>query len=213
MRFVSAALIGAGVLWAGAACAQTAAPPPLEQDVWKAGSRCFMATTFVAGADDRITTAEIGDAMWFAVEAARQTPGEGGIMKQLSAIQGRIGDDGTIQPNAAAIVGQCNKRWPLSVRGGTKIVLPTAPFDRELLCMSVAAVLLGAAEEEKKQSGTSASADMLEKIVMRGQSALTDAEVAKHGISGEEQFTEEMGKALGRAVRLGNLNDVAEACR
>jgi len=210
MRWILAAALALAAIGTSPAAAQQR---PLESDVEKASQTCWLASITQFSADGRIDGYDMADAFWFPIEASRVVTAKGEILTQVQTRASEIpADADSVRKSAAFYVSECSKRWPKSVRGATPIKLPDDRYDRELLCGAVASLMLGAAQEEEKSYGTSTTLPVLKKITDRVIAYQTDAMLQQHGITDQADLVSQYSLAIGRAVRMGNLNDVIRAC-
>lgn len=213
MRWILAMAL-ALVAMASPAAAQQQAPRPLETDVEEASKTCWIASITRAAGDNRIDGYEMADAFWFPIEASRVVTAKGPILEQIQTRANQTpADTDAVRKNAAFYAAECAKRWPKSVRGAAPITLPSELYDRELLCGAVASLLFGAAQEEEKSYGSSSTGPGLKRITDRVVAYQTDDELRRHGITDQTDLIAQYSLAIGRAVRMGNLNDVIRACR
>jgi len=186
--------------------AQTAS---LDSDPAKAALSCAMS---VAIADASVGPMRItSQVSHFVMQAAKADPGTKAFLDRVNELTDQAVAGNQTPDFAKAAMPECDRRFPLARRVAT-VRLPGDPFDRDVMCFGVLALLKGAASQLEEDSGDAAPLDKIETALAPISDRLTDTALKAHGIASETEFSTVMGDQLKASLALGNVESVARTC-
>jgi len=181
----------------------------LDADPAKAALTCAMAVA-VADASQgpmRVTS----QVSHLVMQAANADPGTKPFLDRVGELTDKAGAGNQTAEKAKALMPECDRRFPLA-RASATVRLPRDPFDRDVMCFGVLAMLQGAAKQLEEDSGDASPLDKIETAFAPISDRLTDDALKAHGIASETGFTLAMGNQLKASLALGNAESVARAC-
>lgn len=180
----------------------------LDTDPTKAALTCAMSVTLASPGENpmRITS----QVSHLVMQAAATSPGSVPFLDRV----GELTDQASANSQAAdatALALECDRRFPLARKAGT-VRLPADPFDRDVMCFGVLALLKGAASQLEEDGGDAGPLDKIETVLAPISDRLTDAALKAHGIDSETAFSTAMGDQLKASLKVGNPESIARAC-
>lgn len=182
----------------------------LSADPVKGPSSCAYAVTSAAteGADLMLLSAQVS---YYAMHAARAVPGDKPFFERVGEIAGGMGDmKDVVGANQAEILKQCDARYPRA-RSTAKVTLPADEVKRDILCLSVTSLMLGAAQGAA-EDGNETPLARFKPLMEAYAGKLNDERLQAIGITDTDKMQMELGKAAGTSIDYGNPEMISQAC-
>lgn len=181
----------------------------LDADPSKAALTCAMSVAIVdASASPMRITSEVSH---FVMQAAKADPGTKPFLDRVGELTDQASAGKQADDFAKAVMPECDRRFPLA-RGNGAVRLPADPFNRDVICFGVLALLKGAASQIEEDGGDAGPLDKIETALAPISDRLTDDALKAHDINSDAGFAAAMGEQLKASLALGNAESVARAC-
>jgi hypothetical protein len=182
-----------------------------EAEPLKPEMACAYAVSATAGdkADMILLSAQVS---YYAMHAARADLRGKSFFDRVSEIAGTMPQAaGTVSPTAfPTMLPACDKQYPLA-RATAAVRLPQDPFARDMMCMSVLSVMLGAAQAAE-EDGDAKPLTRIQPLFDGYMGRLTDERSKAAGLTDTASIAAAMGKAASDSLELGNAEMVTGAC-
>lgn len=187
--------------------AQTATLPT---DTFDAAKICARATV-IANTGQKSPLHLTSQYVFYMTHAARANSGGQALMDRLKELSSATPAGEMSEAESRTLTAACEKRFarPQTV---TAAQLPKDGFQRDVMCFSMLSLLQGAAQEVKTSSGDDASLARIEAALNPLLVRLTDEELTKRGLDGDDKFLKLLGDQLAASLALGEPIAVAAAC-